>query len=334
MQKFCKMFLGVAALATIALAPALAEEGRGADFFKGKTINYIVATGPGGGYDTNARLIAQYMQKYLPGSTIIIQNMPGAGHLIGANYVYGSEPDGLTIGTFNTGLIYSQLAGDPGVKFDLGKMSWIGKAAADPRVIVVSKDAGIDTFEQLMESKEPVKFSTAGKSSSSNIEATMLVKALHLPIEVISGYNGGDDQLAMLRGEVQGVVGSRSSFQQFLDEGNGKIIAQIGGTQTDVPQLSSQTNDPNAQNVIALVAAQSNISRLTAGPAGIPADRLKALQDAYDKAVHDPELIAKAEKLSLPVEPKIGDDVGNTVRAALQQKPEIVAVIKEALGGE
>ena len=81
------------------------------DFFNGKTVNYIVATDPGGGYDTNGRLVAEFMQKHLPGSTFVVQNMPGAGHLIGANYIYASEPDGLTIGTFNTGLIYSQLVG-------------------------------------------------------------------------------------------------------------------------------------------------------------------------------------------------------------------------------
>ena len=76
----------------------------GAAFFDGKTVTYIVATAPGGGYDTNGRLVAEYMQKHLPGSTFIVQNMPGAGHLIGTNYIYASEPDGLTIGTFNTGL--------------------------------------------------------------------------------------------------------------------------------------------------------------------------------------------------------------------------------------
>ena len=179
------------------------------------------------------------MQKHLPGSTFVVQNMPGAGHLIGTNFVYASAPDGLTIGTFNTGLIYSQLAGKDGIKFDLAKMSWIGKVASDPRVFVVSKESGIESFEQLKSLKEPVKFAAAGAGSASTIESTMLVNTLGLPIQVITGYNGNDDQLAMRRGEVQGIVGSRSTFQQFVDEGHGKFIAQIGGSQTDVPQLST-----------------------------------------------------------------------------------------------
>lgn len=329
MNRIHKTVVAVATMVAVMATPALAQEG--AEFFNGKTVNYIVATAPGGGYDTNARLVAQFMQKNLPGSTFVVQNMPGAGHLIGTNYVYASEADGLTFGTFNTGLIYGQLAGDPGIKFDLGKMSWIGKVASDPRVIVVTKASGIESYEQLKNSKEPVKFASAGVGSASTVETTMLVKALGLPVEIISGYNGSDDQLAMRRGEVQGIIASRSSFQQFVDEGNAKIIAQIGGSETDVPQLSSLVDNADAQKVIALVASQSNISRLTAGPAGIPEDRLKALRDAYAKAVADPEFLEKAKQLGLPIDPKVGDDVANVVKAALDQSPEIVSILQDTL---
>ena len=121
----------------------------GADFYKGKTVTYIVATSPGGGYDLYGRLVAEFMQKYLPGSTFVVKNLPGAGHLVGTNTIYASKPDGLTIGTFNTGLIYNQLIGLDGVKFDLNKMSWIGKAASDPRVFTVHPDLPIRSFKEL-----------------------------------------------------------------------------------------------------------------------------------------------------------------------------------------
>src|SRR5918911_3404875 len=121
--------------AALAAPPALAQSG--ADFYKGKTVTYIVATAPGGGYDLYGRLIAEYMQKYLPGSTFVVKNVPGAGHVIGANAIYASRPDGLTIGTFNTGLIYNQLIKNTSAKFDLEKMSWIGKAANEARVMAI-----------------------------------------------------------------------------------------------------------------------------------------------------------------------------------------------------
>ena len=132
------------------LAAGAAQAQTGADFFKGKTVTYIVATAPGGGYDLYGRLIAEYMQRNLPGSTFVVKNIPGAGHMIGTNTIYASKPDGLTIGTFNTGLIYNQLIQAEGVKFDLTKMSWIGKAASEPRVFVVGAQSPIKTFEDLM----------------------------------------------------------------------------------------------------------------------------------------------------------------------------------------
>src|SRR4029079_16888241 len=89
--------------------PAAAQSG--ADFFKGKTVTYIVSTAPGGGYDLYGRLVSEYMQRYLPGSTFVVKNIPGAGHMIGANTIYASKADGLTIGTFNTGLIYNHPGG-------------------------------------------------------------------------------------------------------------------------------------------------------------------------------------------------------------------------------
>lgn len=328
-----KLFNGITAagaIALLALGSGAASAQEGAAFFDGKTVNYIVATDPGGGYDTNGRLVAEFMQKHLPGSTFVVQNMPGAGHLVGTNYIYASEPDGLTIGTFNTGLIYSQLAEKDGIKFDLAKMSWIGKVASDPRVIVVSKQSGIESFEQLKSLKEPIKFAAAGVGSASTIEATMLINTLDLPVQVVTGYNGSDDQLAMRRGEVQGIVGSRSTFQQFVDEGHGKFIAQIGGSESDVPQLSSMVDSEEGKKAIALVESQSNISRLSAGPTGIPADRLQALRDAYAKATSDPEFLKKAESLGLPVDPLVGDEVGAAVEKAMDQTPEMVAFLKEA----
>lgn len=323
--------VALAAMMGVALPAGAAVAGSAKEFFEGRTIIYIVATAPGGVYDTNGRLVAEFMQKYLPGSTFVVQNMPGAGHLIGANYIYASKADGLTFGTFNTGLIYGQLGGDPNIKFDLTKMSWIGKVASDPRIILVTKESGIESFEELRNLKQPVKFATAGIGSASMVEATMFVKALNLPIQVVSGYNGNEDQLAMRRGEVQGVIGSRSEFQPFVDEGAGRFIAQIGGNDTDVPQLSSMIDDEQGKRVVALVESQSRISRLSAGPAGIPEDRLQALREAYDAATSDPEFLKRAEAIDLPVNPGVGEEVAESVKRALNQPPDIVEFIQKTL---
>ncbi len=326
-----RLILAAGAATAIAMTAAPSHAQTGADFYKGKTVTYIVATAPGGGYDLYGRLIAEYMQRYLPGSTFVVKNVPGAGHLIGANTIYASKPDGLTIGTFNTGLIYNQLIQADGVKFDLTKMSWLGKAASEPRVFVIGAQSPIKTFADLQSQKEPVNFATSGIGSSNYVEINSLTNVMKLPVKILTGYNGNDDQLAMRRGEVTGGMGSRSSFEQFVKNGYGRFIAQIGGNEKDVPQLKDIVKDPNAQSIVALIQSQGDIARLTAGPPDIPKPQLDALRDAYRKALEDKELQEKAAKLERPVEPAYGDDVLKMVKAALNQKPEIIASLKAAL---
>jgi tripartite-type tricarboxylate transporter receptor subunit TctC len=177
------------------------------------------------------------MQKYLPGSTFIVKNVPGAGNIVGTNLLFASKADGLTIGTFNTGLIYAQMIGREGIRFDLTKFSWIGKASSDPRVITINAKSPIKSFADFMAVKEPQNFSTGGIGGSAYIETMMLTQALKLPIKMVSGYYGGDDYGAMRRGEVIGTISSRSTWEQFVSNGYARFIAQIGGTAKDVPQL-------------------------------------------------------------------------------------------------
>jgi tripartite-type tricarboxylate transporter receptor subunit TctC len=328
-----KKFLnnGAVLLMAIGMAASPASAQTGADFYQGKTVTYIVSTAPGGGFDLYGRLISEYMQKYLPGSTFVLKNVPGAGHLIGANTIYASKPDGLTIGTFTTGLLYNQIVKLDGVRFDLEKMSWIGKASSDPRVMTLGAQVPIKTFKELMEHKQTLNFSTSGIGSAAYVETVMLTRALKLPSKIVTGYSGTDDHLAIRRGEVHASISSRSSWEPFVKNGYGHFVFQIGGNQPDVPQLMNLVTDPAAKALVALVQSQGDISRLTAGPPGIPPDRLDALRTAYRKAMEDPELQAKAAKLERPLEPAYGEDVARMVKAALTQAPETVALLKEAL---
>lgn len=325
-------FLSVSAGAlAIALAGTAAQAQTGAEFYKGKTVTYIVATAPGGGYDTYARLITEHMQKHLPGSTFVVKNLPGAGHLVGTNTIYASKADGLTIGTYNTGLIYNQLINADGVKFDLTKMSWVGKAASEPRIVVVSTQTPIKSFQEIVDSKERLNFVTTGIGSANYVEIAALTNLLKLPIKILTNYSGNDDQLAVRRGEAVGAIASRSSYEAFVKNGYGRFIAQIGGKQTDLPQLQTLIKDPKGLTFVALIQSQGDIARLTSGPPGIPADRLEALRGAYKKALEDPELVAKAQKLGIPLEPAYGDDVLKLIKDALNQPPEVIAVVKNAL---
>ncbi len=325
-----KSSLGFAFCTVAALAltgPATAQD----NFFEGEKITYIITTDPGGGYDTYGRLVAKYLEKHLPGSQVIVQNIPGAGHIVGTNTLYAAEPDGLTIGSFNTGLINSQLLGREGIQFDLAQMSWIGKAATDTRSLVVSKDCPYQSIEAMRGATEPVKMAAAGVGSAAYIDTILIAEALDLDFEVIPGFDGNEGEMSMMRGEVCAQIGSTSSLAPFVENGHGKFILQVGGeSEEGVPQARDLATDERGRSIIALIDALSEISRLTAGPPGIPEDRLQVLRDAYMAALTDPELLAEAEKLDIPIEQASGADVEERVKAALSQPPETVTLLQEA----
>ncbi|MDX1484268.1 MAG: tripartite tricarboxylate transporter substrate-binding protein [Alphaproteobacteria bacterium] len=321
---------GAAAL-LLALPAGGAKADTGAEFFKGKTVKYIVATSPGGGYDFYGRLVAKFMEKNLPGSTFVVVNKPGGGHKIGANLIYNAKPTGLTIGIFNTGLIYSQVIGQKGIKFDLAKMSWIGKAAADPRVIMAAVNGGPKTLAELKGPKT-WRFSSSGVGTSGYNDTQMLGKVLGWNYKMILGYRGTQSELAMRRGEIHAAVSSLSSAELFVKNGYGRFLAIIGGKKTkDAPQLIDVVEGKDAKAIAALIGSQAELARFTGGPPAIPEDRLKALRTAYDKSMADDALRAQAAKAGRPIEPLGGEEVRVKVRAALNQPPEVVALVREIL---
>ncbi len=325
-----KLISALAVSAVLALpGAALAQE-----FYKGKTLTYIVSTSPGGGYDTYARLIGKYLEKHL-GAKVRVKNLPGAGHIVGTNTLYASKPDGLTIGTFNTGLIYAQILGREGAQFDLTKMAWIGKASADPRSLILGKESGLKSYDDLAGVTEPVKFAASGVGSASFNDTQLIAAALDLNIEVIPGFNGNEGELAMLRGEVAGQVGSMSSLKSFVDSGYGVFALAIGGDAMEgIPQAADLAKTEKGKSIVSLVQAMSLLGRLTAAPPGTPADRVADLRKAYEAALTDPDLLAQAEKLEIPIAPAIGDDVAKMVNAALNQSPETIEIIAAAVNAE
>lgn len=300
--------------------------------FKGETLTYIVATKAGGGYDTYGRLIAKYMAKHL-GAKIIVKNMPGAGHIIGANYIYKAKPDGKIFGTFNTGLIHAQILQREGVQFDLNKMSWIGKASGDTRVLVMGAKSKYKTFEDVLASKEPIKFGTAGIGSASTNDIKLLIDALDINGKILPGFNGNEGEMSMMRGdEIDGTLASLSSLRSFVENGNGTFVVQMGEEVEGIPTALSYAKTDDSRSLINLIGSQAQLSRFTVAPPGMDADRLELLRDAYRKAVTDPDLLAEAAKLKIPFQPLVGEDVAMRVKAALAQSPEMLVKIKAVLG--
>lgn len=328
-----KRILALAGVALLLAAPASAA---GSGYFRGKTITYIVSTGPGGGYDSYGRLIARYLQKHLDGSRVLVRNVPGAGHIVGANTIYAARPDGLTIGMFNTGLIYDQLIQRQGVLFDLNKFSWIGKAANDTRALMLSKTSGFRNIDDLLKAKGTIKFAAAGVGSAAYNDTRILADALHLNVDIVPGFTGNEGEMSMLRNEIVAEVGTAESMADFVKQGHGFFALAISGDPSalpGVPRASQYVKDERGKRLLALVNTLSEIGRLTAGPPGIPANVLNEERQAFDEVMKDPQFLAEAKKLGLDIHPANGAAVQAAIRAALNQPPETVAALKAAASG-
>ena len=329
-----KMILWLVAGILTAMS-GMADIGAAEPFYEGKTIKIIVATQPGGGYDTYARMLAGTMEQYLPGSTIIVKNVPGAGHIIGTNKIYTAKPDGLTFGTFNKGLITAQIVGMSGIKFDLSKMSWLGTPATEPRVWMIATKAPFRTLDDIRNSSETCVLSSAGIGSSAHTDALLIARILKLDnIKVVPGFRGTEGEMAMMRGEVHGQIGSTDSLLPMVESGDAHPVLVIDQKRLeafpDVPTLP-EVAPADQKALVDLMITQGLISRPFAGPPGIPEDRLQVLREAFEKSWKDPKMTADAERMGRPIEFVNGPEVAEIVNSALDQPAEVVAFMKEII---
>lgn len=307
------------------------ESGSGAGFFAGRTVTYVVPTGPGGGYDTYARLIGRHLERHLDGAHVVIRNVPGASHQIGVDELYHAPPDGLTIGTFTAGLLFIDLAGRSRGRFDVGAMSWIGKAASEPRVLAVGTRTPFRSIDDLRRSARPVALATEGATSPAHLAVGMVAEALDINARLIPGFSEDEAQLAVLRGDVDGLLASPTSLRALLAEGHARSLLRIGGTGSfddDVPTEKSLTLAAEKRELLALVASHGEFGRLTAGPPGIPSDRLAMLRDAYAKTLSDPLFLAEAARLRLPIDPLGGEPLTARIGETLRPPPHVLEFLR------
>jgi len=321
------------------LALASAQEG----FYKGKTVRIIVGASAGGGYDTYSRTIARHMGKHIPGNPVlIVDNMPGAGFLISANYMYKvAKPDGLTIGHFIGGLFLQQLLGKPGVEFDARKFEYIGVPGQDNYMLGVAKSTGITSVEQLLASKTPIKLGGVGAGSATDDIPKVLAATMGFPFQLVSGYKGtADVRLAFNSGEIQGICNSWESFKatwsKELSSGDITIILQTTGkAHSDLPKVPLVINyaktDEAQKYVKAIVHSVGPTARPYVLPPGTPKDRVQILRKAFMDTMKDPEFLADANKAKLDINPLDGAELEKNVKEVFNLDPALIPRAKEIL---
>jgi tripartite-type tricarboxylate transporter receptor subunit TctC len=327
-------------IASCTVSPAWAQDG----FYKGKTVRIIVGAAAGGGYDTYSRAIARHLGKYVPGNpTFVVENMPGAGFLISANYMYKvAKPDGLTIGHFIGGLFLQQLLGKPGIEFDAAKFEYIGVPTQDNYVIGISKKhTGLSSIDQWLSAKTLVKLGGVGAGSATDDIPKVLKEAIGLPMQLVSGYTGtATVRLAYDSGEVQGVCNSWQSFSATwpneLKSGDLQIVLQTTAKShpelTQVPLAINYAKTDEARNLIrALVHTVGPAARPYVLPPSTPKDRLMTLRKAFMDVMKDAEFLADAKKAKLDITPLDGEELEKAVKDVFNLDKALIPRAKEIL---
>ena len=329
----------IAAFIVIAAIPAHA-----ADFYAGKTIDFLVGADAGGGYDIYARVVARHWAKYIPGHpTIVVRNMPGAGSGRAAAYVSTVVPkDGTAIGAIMPGAIVGPLLDDkPQAGFDPTKVQYLGTADSGVRVCVTMKQAKTKTFAEALTEKTIV--GASGGNSATNDYAYLHKHTSGAKFDVVGGYQGTVGiGLAMERGELDGVCGwdwssVKSQKPDWIKNDKVNILVQVGLdpdpelTKMGVPRIWDFVKTEEARKIVELVVSQQVFMRSYIAPPGTPADRIEILRKAFDQAVKDPEFLADAERMRIAIAPLSGEKVQDLVTKLYATPKDVVAEAKSAI---
>lgn len=308
------------------------------EFYKDKTVSLIISTGTGGGYDLTARVVARYLPKYLPGAPAIVpRNMPGAGNVLAANYMYNIAPrDGLTLATLAQTVFLLQPLGGPGVRFDATKFYYLGSSSVDNSSIYVWHTAGVNSIEDA--TKREILFGATGVGSGSTVYPLLMNNLLGTRIKIIAGYKTSQEvDLAMSRGEVQGRAGNnfqslKANRPDWLAEKRLVFLAQVGlqrdSEYPDLPLLTELAKTEEHRQIIAMFSAPIAIGRPFLTTPDVPLDRARALRDAFAKVMADPDFIAEGRKASLDIKPISGEGLAKIVDDLNATPPAVVARAK------
>jgi len=319
-----------------------------ADFYKGKTIRVVIGYSAGGTNDLWVRAIARFWGKYIPGNPdVIVQNMPGAGTMIAANYIYGVEKsDGLTLALIAPGLFFNQIGGQKEAKFDWAKFAWIGSPEETSEMLSMRSDSPFKTLDDIRQATVPPKCGTTGPGTPGHYFPRLMEEVLGLKFNLVTGYPGASDiDLAIERGEVQCRAGTTSAFfgrepgRTWAKTGFVRILV-IGGSRrdsraSDVPTIwelmeRHKTSDSGKRLTTVLLSPGSFGRPIVGGP-GIPADRVKILRAGFLKAMKDPALLAEAEKRGWEPDPVSGDKLEALAREVVTQPPEVIGRMNAVL---
>jgi tripartite-type tricarboxylate transporter receptor subunit TctC len=333
-------------LALVLVAPSCASAQT--PFYQDKTIRIIAGFGAGSTDDAWSRMIARYLAKYIPGNpNMIVQNMPGAGAMIAANYVYKvAKPDGLTLGGIRSGLYFDQLVGRKEVQFDWTKFTWLGSPTLVEQLVYIRANSPYKSIHDVRKAAVAPKCGASGTASTGYYIANLLEETLGAKFNTLTGYKDGPEvELAVEREELhcRGIsvetLFGREPLIGWLKSGYIRILVQTGKKRdprlSDVPtiwELMNELKTPEAGRRLAtIILAVGAFGRPYVSSPGLPPERAKILLSAFNKTLADADFQAQARERKLDIDPVGGDELATLAREVIAQPAEVVGRMKRLL---
>lgn len=313
------------------------------EYYRGKTIRLVVGYAPGGGYDAYARTVARHMGKHIPGNpAFIVENMPGAGSLVAANYLYKiARPDGLSLGHINGNLFQLQAMGQQGIEFNSARFEFVGAVAKVELACGFSKSSGIDTVDKWLASKVPPRMGATAPGTGAHDTSRLLNVTLGFPLQLVLGYKStGEMRVAVERGELHGVCTGweslRSLWKNFIDSGELVMVLQaLPKPHAELPKVALAINyaktDEARQLIQVGVHDVSAASRPFVLSPATPKDRVQLLRQGFMATMNDPEFRRDAEKSNLEINPLPGEELEKVVLGMLKTDPALLAKLKQII---
>src|SRR5262245_48600854 len=306
-----------------------------------KSINIVVGSSAGGGYDTYARVLARHIGRHLPGQPgIIVQNMPGASSLKAVQYLdTGAPRDGSVITAFNPGLLNESLLNAEKVRFKFTHVAFLGSITRDLRACYAWGATGIKTFADLKKARQ-FNMGAPAPGTSSYINEAVLKNMFGIAVHQVTGYAGSAQQrLAIERGELDGDCGAWSSVPpEWISNKKVNPVVKfaplpIPGLPLDVPFVGDLTRSQEAKDILNVLIEPDALGRPFVASKQVPANRLAVIRAAFDHAMKDPQFLAEAQRLDLPVGgPTQGSEAEKIVAAIYAASPALVARAQEIVG--
>jgi tripartite-type tricarboxylate transporter receptor subunit TctC len=313
-------FLAVLSATTFICASSVAYA-QAPDLFARKTITVYIGNTVGGSYDLYGRMVARFLGRHLPGNpNVVAENMPGAGTIRAANFIYSAAPkDGTALGIVTETLALEQALANPAVQYDAVKYTWVGRVASSNNIHMMWHTSKVQSIEDAKLYEAPV--AGTGPGNIAEEVPTLLNQVIGTKFKIVTGYPASNEaMLAMERGEVDGAGSSwaavKTGKKDWLAQKKIKIILQDvperAADLPEVPTLVEVGKTPADRQLLALYASGGAIGRAILAPPGLSGDVTKALRDGFNAMVKDPEFIAEMRKIDLDLEPLPGEVLQKT----------------------